>query len=263
MAKGIIDIYDEICRILSATVYDTEFPFIDWIFDTQINFYPGMFCNTVAWYVKKDRWYLEEAHYESFQEESSTWYARKYNKHYPPDNPTSVMKYFNLEKDERLITTNGKERPVILLSYANDDWWNPSNSSRHEKYWLCIPIFSYKDRHPQNYVLNDQRLNNPYSFYIPSRHNNNPGLYAESSARYQAIQMVKEEHLSPLKWMCEIKEPKMQRPFALTKIGLELMLYHFYNQFSLFNELEESKTLYTLFKEGVNKRIDVVWVSNP
>jgi len=261
MTKGIIDIYDEICRILSATVYDIECPFIDWIFDNQNKLCPGMFCSTVAFYVKKDRWYLEEANYVPFQEEISTWYAKEYKGHYPATNPTNVMKYFRLEKDERLITTNGKNRPVILLSYANDDWWNPSNSAYHEKYWLCVPLFSYKDRHSQNYVLADQRLKNPIAFYVPSCYGNNPGPNNESSARYQAIQMVKEEHLSPLKKMCEIKEPKMSRPFGLTKIGLELMLYHFYNQFSLFHELDDPKTTYSLFKEAVNKRIDAALVT--
>jgi hypothetical protein len=250
MAKGIIDIYDETCRILSTD----ESPFIDWILDPLFKLCPGMFCNTVAFYVKKDRWYLEEANYLPFKEEDSTWFARKYKKHYPHDDPTSVMKYFSLEKDERLITTNGKERPVILLSYANDDWWNPSNSAHHEKYWLCVPLFSYKDRHPQYYVLNDQRLKNNIAFYIPSCYRNNPGPDNESSARFQAIQMVKEEHLSPRKRICDIK--KMQCPYGLTKIGLELMLYHFYNQFSLFHELEDTKTIYSLFKEDVNKKIN-------
>jgi hypothetical protein len=249
MGKGINDLYNKICLDLS----ENKFNFTDWILDNT--FCPGMICNTVAWYVKTDRWYLDEANYDPMREEDSTWYAKKYTGKYPTSNTLSVMKYFKLEKDERLITTNGKERPVILLKEAKDSWWNPAISSAHEKFWLCIPLFSYKDRHSQDYVLNDQRLNNEIAFYIPPWHGNCPGINMESSARYHAIQMVKEEHLIPLKRMCATREPQMNRPFGLTPLGFELLMYHFYTGFHLFPELENADTYYSLFKEEVNKRI--------
>jgi hypothetical protein len=251
VARGISDLYDQMCIDLSGE------KFIDWIMDSPQKLCPGTICNTVVWYAKSDRWYLEEAEYLPTQEENSTWYAKKYTGHYPKQNSQYVMKYFKLELDERLITTNGKERPVILLRGANDDWWNPQNSAKHEKNWLCIPIFSYKPRHSQSYVLNDQGLNNANAFYIPQWYNTNPGINMESSARYQSIQMVKEEHLIPLKKFCEIKEPQMNRPFGLTKIGLELLMYHFYAQFNLFPELEDASTNYSLFKEEANTRISI------
>jgi hypothetical protein len=63
-----------------------------------------------------------------------------------------------------------------LLKEAKDTWWNPVNTSVQGKYWLCVPVFSYKDRHPQDYVLKDMRLNNEIAFYIPSWYDNYPGL---------------------------------------------------------------------------------------
>jgi hypothetical protein len=251
VVKGIPDLYDNICLDLT----NDENKFIDWFLEPSMNLSSGIICSTVAWYVKRDRWYLDEADYDPITEENSTWYAKKYEKKYPVSNSSNVMKYFRLEKDERLITTNGKERPVILLKYATDSWWNPVNTAQHEKSWLCIPIFSYKDRHSQEYVLNEQCLKNPVSFYIPSFYNTNPGINTESSARFQAIQMVKEEHLTPLKRLCVDHEPQMGRPFGLTKTGLELLMYHFYDQFNLFPELEQANTQYSLFKEEVDKRI--------
>jgi len=251
--KGILDLYDKICLDLT----EDKDKFIDWILENPKIFCPGMICDTITWYVKKDRWYLDEAVYDPINEEKSTWYARKYDLKYSVSNSSYVMKYFKLEKDERLITTNGKGRPVILLKYATDSWWNPMNTAQHEKSWLCIPIFSYKDRHSQEYVLNEQCLKNPVSFYIPSWYETNPGLNMESSARFQAIQMVKEEHLTPLKRMCFSPEPQMSRPFGLTKTGLELLMYHFYDQFNLFPELEQANTLYSLFKEEMDNRINI------
>lgn len=159
--------------------------------------------------------------------------------------------------DERLITTNGKERPVILLSHSIDSWWNPVNIAKHEKTWLCIPLFSYKARHSQEYVLNEQKLAADLAFYIPSFYSNNPGVNNESSARFQAIQMIKEEHLVPLKRQCATICPQMNRPFGLSKVGMELLMFHFYNQLNLFPELEEPSTRYSLFKEEVNKRISI------
>ena len=252
MGKGLSDLYDKFCSDLG------ESKFIDWIFDSPTNFAPGMLCYTVALYLKKHQWYLEEAKYDPYDEDKSTWYAKKYSGSYSSPNSQNIMKYFSLEKDERLITTNGKIRPVVLIKGHTDSWANPANAAAHEKYWLCVPLFSYKNRHSQEYVLEEQRLKNPTAFYIPSWYKSNPGPDFESSARFQAIQMVKEEHLKPLKRMCTVREPQMNRPFGLTKTGLEIMMYHFYDQFNIFPELTEACTLYSLFKEAVNNAIDTV-----
>jgi len=250
--KGISDIYNDVCEDLSQT----RSGFIDWILDPKPGLQQGMICKTIVWYVKSDRWYLDEAHYDPIKEEDSTWYAKKYTGKLPCSNTSNIMKYFKLEKDERLISTNGKVRPVILLRNTKDDWWNPTIASRHENTWLCLPLFTYKPRHSQGYVLNDQRLNNPDAFYIPSSYGNKPGPDYESCARFQSLQMIKEEHLSPLKKMCQTSMPQMSRPFGLTKIGIEIVMYHFYSNLHIFTELEEPNTKYILFKEEVNRLLD-------
>jgi hypothetical protein len=61
--------------------------------------------------------------------------------------------------------------------------------------------------------------------------------------------------LTAVKRMCTTKEPQMARPFGLTKLGLELFMYHFYTGFHLFPELENINTYYGLFKDEVNRRI--------
>lgn len=250
MAKGMPDLYNDVCRDLDGQL------FIDWITGSQAVFGPGMICSAIVWYVKTDRWYLEEAQYLPKQEEDSTWYARSYNKHpHPGSNTSMVMKYFKLENDETLITTHGKKRPVILLSHSLDSWWNPVNTSVQKKNWLCVPLFTYKDRHPQSYVLEDQKLANGQAFYIPSFYNDFPGTNNESSARFQSIQMINEEHLTPLKHFS--KNDSMNRPFGLTRLGLELLMYHFYNQFNLFPELTDVMTYYSLFRDEVQKRISI------
>jgi hypothetical protein len=202
--KGIPQIYNTVCNQISGE------DFIEWI-GNSASFVPGMLCETVAWYVKRDRWYLEEHEYKPTDEPKSTWYAQKLVGSSPPSPKINVMKYFWLEQDERLLTTNSKKRPVILLRRSVDTWWNPTNTTLHQNHWLCLPVFTYKNRHNQEYVKKDQMLEEPDRFYIPPFYSNKPGISEESAARYQAIQMVKEEHLEPMKLLCA--SANMQRPF--------------------------------------------------
>jgi len=248
--KGLLEIYDETCYKL------TDENFTEWKFKDPENLEVGQFCTAVVLYEKRNKWYLEEHSYDRFDESQSTWYARKLKGSYPPEIDQNIMKFFELEKDESLITTNSKIRPVILLRKALSNWLNPTNAADHVTSWLCLPLFRYKDRHCQDYVLNDQRLENLNAFYIPPAYNSCPGILEESAARFQAIQMINENHLKPLKCECRIKDPPMQRPFKLSKTGLELLLYHFYISLSIFKELEDTEACYQLFKEQINELID-------
>jgi len=250
MTKGIPDIYDKTCLDLNDS------PFIEWILYKTTTFLPGQFCSAVAWYVKRKRWYLEEHQYKPHDEPNSTWYVRELQSTLPPSKTSFVTKFFELEKDEHLITTNSKIRPVILLNKKLSDWWNPINVSQHVPYWLCLPLFSYKDRHSQEYVLNHQRLFDPAVFYIPGFYSSQPGVEVESAARFHAIQMTTEAHLILLKRFCPIKGIEMRRPFKLSSLGLRLMLYHFYKGLNIFTELDNPKTEYALFTEQINMLID-------
>lgn len=248
--KGIPDIYEETCRDLSE---NSQEGFTEWRRGTD--FVQGQFAFAMVWYEKRYTWYLEEHKYNPYNESMSTWYAYKLKGHPPPKPDSYVMKYFEIEKDEQLITTNSKQRPVILLRKAISDWWNTSNTAMHETYWLCVPLFTYKERHNQNYVLNDQRLDNINAFYIPTGSSKYPGISnVECVARFQAIQMIKKQRLKPCKCMCQAEG--MNLPFRLSNLGLRLIIYHFYKSLGVLPELENTETEYDLFKEQIGKLID-------
>ncbi len=232
-------------------------PFITWNYEKQPYFCEGMFCTTLLEYDKGEKWYLDEVHYDPINEENSTWKIIQYQGKFPEKNNNTVMKYFKLEKDEWIIARSGKERPVVLLKKTVDDWWNPINKDKHETYWYCLPIFSYKDRHPQDYVLNDFCLNNPHKFYIPPSVDLSPGISEESVCRFHNIQMINEKHLRPMKKHCEEKEPKMQRPYYLSKIGYEILLYHYYNSLNTIPIDKDKFSNYELFKGEVSRRINI------
>ena len=243
--NGVVEAYDEVCQQAENK------SFYEWVDDPSI-LYPGQICYAPVWYEKSNKWILFEDNYDPVNEENSTWKVVKFK----IDNflkPTSyVMKYFQLEKTENLITTIGKIRPVILLKKTISDWLNPDTYS--EDHWLCLPLFEYKTRHNQNYVINDQRFKIPDRLYIPPRYNAKPGIPLESAARFQALQMINQEYLKPLKAFC--KEKNMQYPFKIIDYALKIIMYHFFKNLNLFVELNEEGTVYALFVECVNDYID-------
>lgn len=252
MPKGMLEFYDKTCQDLGGE------GFIDWDLGTNAAFSPGMICNAFSWYTKTDRWYLEEDIFKHLDEPNSTWFARKLGNSIP-EPTTNIMKFFKLEHGERLVTTNGKERPVVLLREEIDDWTNPMNTTMHTHSWLCLPLFSYKDRHSQSYVLNDQRLNNPNAFYIPSVYRG-PGINAESAAKFQSIQIMRDVSLKPLKSYCGNPGVEMNKPIRLTRIGLRILMYHFFKGLGIFDELDDREAEYCLFKEQINTLLDATQV---
>lgn len=98
--------YNDLCSSI-----DNNVPFYEWLKAGITTFSEGMICSAFSWYTKKDRWFLETANYDPLNEPNSTWYARPLTNLALRDE-SNVQKYFKLEKDERLTTTYGKDRPV-------------------------------------------------------------------------------------------------------------------------------------------------------
>lgn len=199
--KGVRKLYEDLIQLITN---DKE-NLYEWIFENPNDLIQGQICEAIVWYEKKRRWYLEEAKYEPFSESQSTWYAKPLRYPFPPSPENKVMRYFSLEKDEYLITHNCKNRTIILINKYIDDWFNPINTLEHIQSWLCIPVFKYRDKHTQNYVLSDQKLECPNRFYLPPLEGSNPGLKNESAVRYHSIQMINEKYIKPVKIQCRKK----------------------------------------------------------
>ena len=252
--KGIPDLYDRICKM-----FNPEFSFYEWIFQPeQDELQIGQLCNAPVWYEKSKRWYLIEDNYDPIKEEDSTWKAIIYSgKTKSEREPQSVVaKYFELEKGENLFAAPGKYRPVILIRNYCNDWLNPSNQREHIDTWLCLPIFSYKERHNQDYVINDQSFSNPDRIYIPPSYGQSPGMVNESVIQLQSIQMLRSEYFEPLKSLCSIKEPIMNRPFKISNFAMKIIMYHLLNNFNIFdifiqNTESEGRDDFILFVEEV------------
>jgi len=247
-SKGIPRIYDDATDVVGGE------PFYVWIQRSDEPLRQGQLCHAPVWYEKKNKWYLEEHRYEPGDEKESTWYARKLQTGRFPEMDGMVKKYFELEKDEILITTNGKIRPVILLREYSSDWLYPGVYKLNK--WLCLPIFSYKSRHYQDWVEKDQRLEVFDRFYLPQSHRGGPGIGVEGAARFHAIQAIDARNLEPAKSMCSNGEVKMQQPYALSATALRILVYHLFKAFELFSELKIQKDDYDIFKMFVDEALD-------
>jgi len=132
------------------------------------------------------------------------------------------LKFLNLKSDDRLFVLQGKKRPVIVLGCCESDWlYNHKLGSGHtDKLVLCLPVFTFKDRHTQDYIIKIQAFLISNLFYIsPSP----KGIHLEGAARLELIQAIHKADMQPLKNV-------NNKPFKLSNYTLQLL----WNQLSLF-----------------------------
>jgi hypothetical protein len=248
--KGILSLYNDI-----LSLFPGEPQFFEWIKDNNIpGLQSGQICSTIPYYAKRKRFSLASVKYDELDEERSTWQAKRLTNRLPfPSGDGHVMKYFELESEESLITLHCKIRPAILLHYNSNNWWNQADVRFHIETWTCLPIFSYKGRHTQGFVLKDQSMETD-RFYMPPFYSTNAGLPKESAAIYSYIQTIPIENILPLRIPCI--EDSINHSIKLSKDALKLVLYHYYKMNHLFNEIESIDTYYDVFKDMVTDIIN-------
>jgi len=121
--KGVVEAYDELCHQAEQKC------FYEWVDDSS-TLYPGQLCLAPVWYEKSNRWILTEEHLDPVHEEESTWKVERFDIENFPKPTSYVIKHFQIEKGENLITTIGKIRPVILLKKTQSDWLNQGTYTR-------------------------------------------------------------------------------------------------------------------------------------
>lgn len=248
--KGIEDLYNNSCD------YWNQERFFIWRDKPDLSI--GIVCLAPAWYEKNKRWYLVTHKHDPIVEENSTFYAREYPLKpgsNPPTNGT-VLSYFDLAKDENLVATHGKKRPVILLRYHESTWFNKFYPKRG---WLCLPVFSYHARHDQQFVLNDQRFKTPDRVYMPRFYDVNPGMLNESALHLGSMQLIEDKYLHPIP--LEIDETLGKMYFGVSEFALKLITMHMMNNIGILDafigrESREDKDAYDCFVLYVNELMD-------
>lgn len=248
--KGIKDLYEECC----------DGSFYDWVLPSQ-NYTPPPLasrhlCWAPIWYNDSEGLSLHEDKYDPLDEFNSTWKLAFFSMGTRSKRlPHQPYKQFQLESEDDLLVVKCKIRPVLLIKKISSDWRVPGNSTKLFHTWLCLPLFSYKQRHTQEYVLIDQALRRSGQFYFPP---GNPGLDEESAAKFIEIQFIPEINLTPLKKMCETLVPIMNRPICITDKAFMAVIGHLVNFLPAIEVTGDAKEWYEFFAEFVREEVDKV-----
>lgn len=244
--RGVSGLYEYCC----------EGKFYEWVFlEEQGHKAPDIdekyICMAPVFYKDEEILTLIEDQFDPINEEKSTWrIARfkdgtRYNRF-----PHRPYKIFQLETDDDLLVLKCKIRPVLTIRKIESDWRFPYTYLAHS--WLCLPLFSYKKRHSQRYVLSDQKLQIPHRFYFPP---GNPGLDEECAGLINELQCIPQENMYPAKCFCDIGDPQMDRPFKLSDEAFHAVIGHIAQIFPEVIIAGESLEWYRFFKELVNEEI--------
>lgn len=232
--RGIQGLYDECC-------YGS---FYEWAPNSSKHG-EGFICSAPIWYQNSEALTLVEHSYDSFDESNSTWKLAAFGSGISQTRLRNrPYKYFQLEQDDDLVVMKCKIRPVLLLKQAICDWRIPGNLANTYSPWLCLPLFSYKPRHSQAYVLDDQALKRPHQFYFPP---SRPGLENESAGKSIDLQFIPENNLTPYKRMCD--EDSMKKQIKLSEKAYKAVLGHFACFLPGIELAGDSKDWYDFFKE--------------
>ena len=157
----------------------------------------------------------------------------RYSTKSPPNIPLKIGD-LSLKSDEYLFVTPGKTRPFISLGETQTGWFG------NEKIVLGIPIFRFKVRHTQEFVMRIQAFDYPWLFYIkPDKKN---GI-EEGAARLELIQFIPKGHCQPFK----VPTPEGRFPIKLSEYNYKVLWYQlhkFMHGVPLSEELEEAISVY-------------------
>ncbi|MBU2227828.1 MAG: hypothetical protein KJ936_09250 [Proteobacteria bacterium] len=247
--KGIAGLYETCC----------EGSFYEWVIPKSSDVAAGnttqtaerRICMAPVWYNDDEALTLIEDRYDPMDEFNSTWKLCHFSKGLREKRlPHRPYKLFNLETDDDLVVVKCKIRPVLLIRNVTSDWRVPGNMAKIYHTWLCLPIFTYKQRHSQPYVLKDQALQLPHHFYFPP---GMPGLDEEGVGKLTELQFIPEQNIFAKKKMCDAE--KMQLPFCLTKEAYQSVIGHIANFFPGIEISGEAKEWYDFFVELVSEEI--------
>lgn len=248
--KGIKGLYEYCC----------DSTFYEWVFPDRSYTPPPLderhICTAPVWYNDSEALTLIEDNYDSFNELNSTWkltpfFAGLREKRLPH----RPYKLFQLESDDDLVVVKCKIRPVLLIKKVSSDWRFPGNLAKLFNTWLCLPIFRYKPRHSQEYIITDQALKRAHHFYFPS---GTPGLDYESARKLIELQFIPEANLTPMKKMCETRTPVMQRPFRVSEMAFQAIIGHITTFLHGIEITGDVKDWYEFFVELVREQIDKI-----
>jgi len=171
----------------------------------------GQIVHAHTVYPPTDPWILKVINYNAFDESKSEYVAKRYEK---DDRSHMPIAELGLRSDENYYLYIGKERPLIVVRSVGSKWLS---SLYDESLYLCVPIFSFKPRHKDEFRIKAMGFCHPDLFYLPADTN---GCIEESAARFELMQPI------PRKALHNYFKGSPPRPVALSDEAFALFVNH-------------------------------------
>jgi hypothetical protein len=172
---------------------------------------PGQIVSAHTVYPPTDPWILKVVNYNAFDESKSEYVAKRYEKDDRSHMPIAELR---LRSDENYYLYIGKERPLIVVRSLGSRWLSPLHD---ESLYACVPIFSFKPRHNDEFRIKTMGFCHPDLFYMPTDAN---GCTDESAARFELIQPIARKALH------NYFKGSPSRPVALSDDAFALFVNH-------------------------------------
>jgi hypothetical protein len=250
--KGVEDLYEFCC---DGNFYDWVFP--NKVGEAPLPIAPRYICMAPIYYKNTEVLTLLEDNYDPIHEDKSTWKIGRFKDGVREDRlPHRPYKIFQLETDDDLLVMKCKVRPALVINKIETDWRIPVRYT--DGMWLCLPLFTYKNRHSQQYVFSDQRLQIPHRFYFPPGSSGGPGLDEECAGLINELQCIPDMNLSAKRCFCNVGTPQMSRPIQLSEKAFHAVVGHIANFLPEISITGKALEWYEFFRELVNEEISKV-----
>jgi hypothetical protein len=172
---------------------------------------PGQIVSAHCIYPTDDPWILKVINYDASDPSRTQFELKRFDEHDRSHFPVAEL---NLRKDENLYVYKGKERPLVVLGAVKSRW---ANALYDECSFLCIPLFSFKQKHSEIFRIECAAFFHPTLMYLPAEPD---GCSAEGVLRF--------EHMQPIarKALHNYLAGTPSRATSLTNEAFSLLLNH-------------------------------------
>jgi hypothetical protein len=154
---------------------------------------------------------MKVVNYNAFDQSKSQYEAKRYQ---ADDRSHMPIAELGLHSDENYYLYIGKERPLIVVKGVGSRWLNPLYD---ESLYTCVPIFSFKARHRQEFRIKTMGFDFSNLFYVPADSN---GCSEEGAARFELMQPIARKALH------SYFKGSPARPVALSDEAFALFVNH-------------------------------------
>lgn len=142
---------------------------------------PGQVVVAHTVYPPVDPLILKVNSYNAFDASKSQYEVKRYQ---ADDRSHMPIAELGLRADENYYLYLGKERPLVVVKGMGSRWLNPLHD---ESLYACVPIFSFKPRHREEFRIKAMGFDYPNLFYMPS---DAGGCTEEGAARFELMQPI-------------------------------------------------------------------------